>query len=192
MADSISPALCCVALLVACGLAACSTEPPPADGCPSFDATAEPLEIGFRGEGDVFEAVSDGDPLYFQVGSQGSPMILPCLRATGIDPDKPRSNVCVEVNDRVTGSSVAGERVDLPFDGVGNVLWDLRTVLDVEQCCLACTEATVYASLQDARGRTYAGRVDIVLSRGGCPDPDGACENAEESCPAELLGSPAD
>jgi len=169
-----------LALLVGC------TEPAPL-GCPDVPASAEPLEIGVRGDSGLFEPLADGDPLLFMLGSQGNPMVFPCLRARGIEPRGPQRDLCVEVGGRAVGFPNAGERVDLPFDGTGNVLWDLRTVLVVEACCANCQTATVVATMRDTRGRLYAGSVDVVLGRGTCPDPVGSCCSAADTCPPPLI-----
>ncbi|MBI2895576.1 MAG: hypothetical protein HYY06_18615 [Deltaproteobacteria bacterium] len=156
-------------------------EPPrPSD----FDGV---LEIGVNG-GDEFVPLHDGDDMNVSTGSNGLDMVVPCLRATDVDPTAPIADITVTIDGVVRGAELPGQRADMQSDGAGWVLWDLRVPFQVDGCCVICSEAVVNAILRDDQDRELAGSVRVVLQRGaGCPDPEAECADPS-TCPSDGCG----
>lgn len=160
--------------LLACALASCGPDDPP--GPP------QPLEIGIRNEAGELELVSDAEPMAVVLGANGLNMVVPSLRAEGIDPRGPDVEVLVTVGDILMAADIEGSRVDMEANGAGHVLWDVRVPFQTELCCYVCREGTIEARLTDSTGQVYEGVVTVRLERGGCPDPTACCGNAN-LCP---------
>lgn len=167
-----------LALAILAALAACSD--------PDDDRPPGVLEIGVRGEGGGFQPLVDGDPMTVSLGPNGLNMVVPCLRSAEIAPKAPDPNVSVTVEGFVMAADIEGARVDMEFDGTGNVLWDLRVPFQTELCCFTCRQGLVEARIKDATGRRFVGAVTVQLERGGCPD-EGACCPTADMCPDPSL-----
>lgn len=174
-------------LALAFVFAACS----PASERPEVEVGA--LEVGLCGEHDAdgaclsFVPLADGDTTNVVLGPNALNMIVPSLRASGIDPRAPDPTVLVTVADLVMAADIEGAAVDMQPDGDADfVLYDLRVPFQTELCCYVCRDGLVEASITDASGRTFEGRVTINLARAGCPDPTACCGNPEV-CPDPSL-----
>jgi hypothetical protein len=155
-------------------------------GDPEDDRPPGALEIGVRGAEGAFTQLVDGDTMIVSLGPNGLNMVVPCLRSSEIDPQAPDPTVSVQVADQVMAADIEGARVDMVFDGTGNVLWDLRVPFQTELCCFVCREGLVEARIKDASGRRFVGSVTVRLERGGCPDEAACCESAD-MCPDPSL-----
>jgi hypothetical protein len=109
-------------------------------------------------------------------------MVVPSLRARGIDPRGPDVQVEVTVAGILMAADIEGSRVDMAESGDGHVLWDIRVPFQTELCCYVCREGTLEARLVDRAGRVFETVVTVRLERGGCPDPVACCGNANV-CP---------
>ena len=144
------------------------------------------LEIGVRDEDGSFRPLSDHDSMTVSLGPNGLNMVVPCLRSAQIAPKAPDPTVTVTVADFVMAADIEGARADMVDDGIGNVLWDLRVPFQTELCCFTCREGLVEARIKDATGRRFEGSVTVLLERGGCPDEDACCLEAD-MCPDPSL-----
>lgn len=128
----------------------------------------------------TFQPLADGDSVRATLGSMGSAMIVPSLRAVGIDPRAPAPTVEVDVGGVLMAANVAGPRIDMVEDGAGYVLWDLRVQFQTAPCCYACSEGTIVARLRDHAGKQFEGEVTVQLDPGaGCPDLSACCLTAD-------------
>lgn len=155
-------------------LSSCPDDPPP--GPPL------PLEIGIKNEAGELELVSDRDSMAVVLGANGLNMVVPSLRAEGIDPHGPDVEVVVTVGGIVMAADIEGSRVDMQETSDGPVLWDIRVPFQTELCCYVCEEGTIEARLTDSTGQVFESVVTVVLERGGCPDPTACCGDARV-CP---------
>lgn len=153
-------------------------------GCPTpVDPMPGELEIGVLDRVDgTFHVLSDGDSMPVLLGANGLNMVVPSVRAVGVNPNRPNPDVQVEVAGYVMAAILEAERVPMDPDAEGNgyVLGNLQTPFDAELCCFVCTEGTITASLRDASGRVFEGQVTVRLERGGCPDVTACCMNASD------------
>ena len=157
----------------------------PMAGCSDDDGTggpASPMEIGLRMPDGTFSPLVDGQTMAVELGPNGLNMVVPSLRAQGINPRAPDPQVEVEVANIVMAADIEGARVNLMDDGTGFVLWDLRVPFQTELCCYVCGEGTITARIRDNSGKRFEGQVTVRLERGGCPDPLACCANAD-ACP---------
>lgn len=157
-------------------------------GCPDPEDNRPPgvLEIGVRAADGSFQTLHDGDAMTVSLGPNGLNMVVPCLRSAEIATKAPDPTVTVTVADLVMAADIEGARADMESDGVGNVLWDLRVPFQTEICCFTCREGYVEAKIKDAKGRRFEGAVWVQLERGGCPDLEACCEEAD-MCPDRSL-----
>src|SRR5262245_56969182 len=96
------------------------------------------IEIGIEpGDGGPFIPLEDGDPMPLILISNGLNMVQPSLRVADADPAAPTKTVEVWIGDVLVGATMAGENVDLRYDGTGWVLFDLRAPLQAELCCVS-------------------------------------------------------
>ena len=157
---------------------------------PMVDSGGEPpgmpLEIGTIAPDGSFVPLNDGDSMEVVLSASGLNMIMPSLRAVGVNPVRPDPNVEVEVSGHTMAMNLLGERVDMEPDGDGYVLPNVRVPFQTELCCYVCTEGTVMASLQDGSGHTFEGQVTVRFERGGCPDVSACCVSAG-ACPDPAL-----
>ena len=167
-----------VALLVAASASGCSG--------PDDDRPPGVLEIGVRAADGSFKTLHDADAMTVSLGPNGLNMVVPCLRSAEIAPKAPDPTVTVTVADYVMAADIEGARADMIDDGIGNVLWDLRVPFQTELCCFICGEGHVEAKIKDAHGRRFEGAVWVQLERGGCPDAQACCEDAD-MCPDRSL-----
>lgn len=153
-----------------------------AAGCSGDPGPTKPLEIGLRDQDGKFVPLADNDEVAIVLGANGLNMIVPSLRADGIDPHAPDPTVEVEIGGTLMAADIEGSRVDMTTDGVGYVLWDIRTPFQTELCCYNCSAGTVTARMQDASGQLFEGSVTVTFERGGCPDPVVCCQSVDV-CP---------
>ena len=152
-------------------------------GCPDDpDLPPGSLEIGVRGDDGSFEVLSEGDSVAVELGANGLNMIVPSLRAAGINPTGPDPTILIEVGDILMAADIEGSRVNMDADGESYVLWDLRVPFQTALCCYVCRDGLIRAELVDHTGRSFLGEVTVQLERGGCPDPDACCGEAG-ACP---------
>jgi hypothetical protein len=149
-------------------------------GCPEEGTTPPPgeLKIGVLEADGSFRALNDGDSMAVLLGANGLNMVVPSVRAVGVNPRKPDPDVEVEVAGHIMAAILEAERVDMEADGDGYVLENLQVPFQAELCCYVCTEGTIFASLRDSSGRVYEGQVTVRMERGGCPDVDACCSDA--------------
>jgi len=157
-------------------------------GCPGpgEELPPEPLEIGTLAPDGTFVPLSDGDSMGVILGANGLNMIVPSVRAEGVNPRRPDPNVEVEVSSHTMAAILLAERVDMEPEADAFVLKNLQVPFQTELCCYVCTEGTVMASLRDGSGRRFEGEVTVRFERGGCPDVDACCATAD-ACPDPTL-----
>jgi hypothetical protein len=146
------------------------------------DTPPQPLQIGRHDTAtDSFVPVAAGEIMAVVLGPNGLNMVVPSLRAVGIDPSGPDPTVEVDVGGVIMAADIEGSRVDMQPDADGYVLWDLRVPFQAELCCYNCVSGAVHATLEDASGNDFEGSVTVMLSRNGgaCPDPDVCCASAD-------------
>lgn len=150
-------------------------------GCPGPEnnGPALPMEIGMRAADGTFHPYTDGETVGVMLGANGLNMIVPSLRAAGINPRAPDPAVEVHVAGFTMGADIEGARVDMVDDGTGYVLWDLRVPFQTELCCFICGMGEVVARIRDASGNNFEGRVTVRLERSGCPDLGACCVSAD-------------
>jgi len=151
-------------------------------GCGGDSGPPRPLEIGLRGQDGSFVPLAENDEVAIVLGANGLNMIVPSLRASDIDPHAPDPTVEIEIGGTLMAADIEGSRVDMTDDGVGYVLWDIRTPFQTELCCYNCSAGLVNARIQDASGQAFEGSVTVTFERGGCPDPAVCCQNVDV-CP---------
>lgn len=151
-------------------------------GCPGGGTDPPPgeLEIGVLEPDGSFRALVDGDSMAVLLGANGLNMIVPSVRAVGVNPRRPDPDVQVEVATYTMAAILEAARVDMDPDGDGYVLANLQVPFDAELCCYVCTEGTITASLRDASGRVFAGQVTVRMERGGCPDVTACCTSVDD------------
>lgn len=159
-----------------------------AAGCPAPDdmEPPRPMEIGVKAADGTFHPLADGDTMNVVLGANGLNMVVPSLRAVGINPRAPDPGIVVDVAGFAMGADIEGARVDMVDDGTGYVLWDLRVPFQTELCCYVCGQGTIVARIRDNSGKNYEGSVTVQLERGGCPDVTACCDRAD-MCPDPTL-----
>ncbi len=148
-------------------------------GC---EISTSELQIGVRNDSGEFVLVGAGDSMGVVRGPNALDMIVPSVRAVGIDPQTPDPVVEVKVGGQVLAVDIEGPRVDMEQSPEGYVLWELRVPFSVNLCCFNCREALVTASIEDSSGNKFAGEITVMLERDSCPDPTTCCETAG-ACP---------
>ncbi len=157
-------------------------------GCPGPDDTGppSPMEVGMRATDGTFHPYAEGESVGVVLGANGLNMIVPSLRAVGINPRAPDPDVQVHVAGFVMAADIEGARVDMDDDGTGYVLWELRVPFQTELCCFVCGMGEIVARIRDNSGRNFEGRATVRLERGGCPDVAACCATAD-FCPDPTL-----
>jgi len=158
-------------------------------GCGDDAEPPGPLEIGFHDEvsGD-FVALSDSDAVPIVLGANGLNMIVPSLRAEGIDPSGPDPDISVNVGGILMAAVIQGDNADMDPQNGAFVLWDLRVPFQTDLCCYNCAPGTIRARLEDRSGHAFEGEVTVQLSRNGtCPDTSVCCANLN-ACPDPAPG----
>ena len=159
-------------------------------GCSQSHATREPeigdLEIGVRDRDGLFRPYRSGDTAHVVHSGGGLDNLLVSLRVPDDDGSALDPSVTVTVEGLVMAADRDGPRFRLEYDGTGYVLWDVRVEATAEMCCYICRTGTVAAELRDASGRIHRGQVNLILSRGACPDPYACCASADY-CPDPSL-----
>lgn len=148
------------------------------------------MEIGLRTAEGTFRPYAEGEAVGVVLGANGLNMIVPSLRAVGINPRAPDPAVEVRITgatqEFVMAADIEGARVDMENDGTGYVLWELRVPFQAELCCYNCKTAEVVARIRDNSGHNFEGHTTVVLDRSGCPDPAACCATAD-FCPDPSL-----
>ena len=135
----------------------------------------EVLEIGDRAASDEFVPFEDDDFIRVVRGPNELNMVVPSVRAVGIDPTAPDPTIEVTVEGYVMAEDIEDARIDMISNGDGYVLWELRVPFMAEMCCFMCSPATITASITDASGKRFEGQRTLILQRDTCPDPDICC-----------------
>ena len=143
-------------------------------GCPEPPG---PLEIGIQDEDTgEFMPLHDDDPVAVVLGANGLNMIVPSLRAEGIDPSGPDPDITVSVGGILMAAVIQGENTDMESRDGMYVLWGLRVPFQTNLCCYNCAPGVISARLEDQSGNAFEGEVRIQLSRNGtCPDVAVCC-----------------
>ena len=157
-------------------------------GCPGPEPEPppEPLEIGTLAADGTFVPLNDGDTMGVILGANGLNMVVPSVRAEGVNPRRPDPNVEVDIAGHTMAAILLAERVDMEPDNDAYVLRNLQVPFQTELCCYVCTEGTLVATLRDGSGRRFEGQVTVRFERGGCPDVSACCATAD-ACPDPTL-----
>ena len=150
-------------------------------GCPGPDDTGppSPMEIGKKAADGTFQPYADGESVGVVLGANGLNMIVPSLRAVGINPRAPDPSIEVHIAGFTMAADIEGARVDMDDDGTGYVLWDLRTPFQTELCCYICGMGEIVARIRDTSGKSFESHATVRLERSGCPDLGACCPTAD-------------